>query len=366
MDALRVCDVIAAIERAAPPDWADEWDNVGLQLGHPEGRVYRAAVTLELTEDALEETVASGPDLLITHHPVIFSPLYHLRSDSPTGDRILQLAGAGVALYCAHTNLDRSHLGPSAVLASELGLIDVISLQPLADLLKLVVYVPESDVEEVRAALSDAGAGHIGAYSHCTFSTRGTGTFMPGSGADPYVGSTGELARVDEYRMETVIPRHRLAPIMSVLHHVHPYEEPAFDLLSLHNRNLQVGMGRIGDLPEPVSARKVAERVLQVCPSDQLRAAGDMDRLVQRIAVCGGAGEKLADTAAATGAELFITGDVSHHGARDMLDAGMVVLDVGHAATEQPAMRQLAAHLRQSLGSAVQIEEVESFATPWD
>ncbi len=364
-DALRVTDVIAPIEEAAPPEWADDWDNVGLQLGHPDARAHRAAVALEVTPGVLQETLDAGADLLITHHPLIFTPLRQLRGDCPAGDRLLQLAGAGVAVYCAHTNLDRSRLGPSAMLAEELDLEDVVPLEPVRDLNKLVVYVPRSHLEEVRLALGDAGAGSIGQYSHCTFNTGGTGTFKPGAGTDPFLGSPGELTEVDESRLETVLPRHRISRVLATLYRVHPYEEPAFDLFPMDNRNPQAGMGRIGNLAEPVAAAQVIESVVQLCGAGSLRAAGDLDRRVQRVAVCGGAGEKLGKRAAGAGAEMFITGDVSHHGAWDMLDRGLIVLDAGHAATEQPIVARLASYLTRSLGPAVEILEMEAMVKPW-
>ncbi|MFO8060408.1 MAG: Nif3-like dinuclear metal center hexameric protein [Bacillota bacterium] len=337
-------DVIRIMREAAPEECAEEWDNVGLQVGNAERPVRRVGVALEVTRGVLNQAVRLGVDMLVTHHPLIFQPLSSVRADVP-GERILvELVRSDIALYCAHTNLDCAELGPSAVLAEGLGLEDVEPISPRRDLLKMVVFVPEDAAEDVRRSLGRAGAGHVGNYSHCSFAVEGEGAFMPLQGADPFIGSPGELSRVRETRVEAILPRHLLDAVAKAVREVHPYEEPVIDVWPTDVDNLRAGMGRIGNLSRPMTADEFLEQVRGVCEPRSLRVSGRSDQ-ISRVAVCGGAGADLWRRALRGGADVLLTGDISYHHAAGAAAAGMMMVDAGHAATEQICVPGLAEYI---------------------
>ncbi len=347
MDAC-VSDVIRMVNDVAPEDYAEEWDNVGLQVGDPGATVRHLAVALGITSAVMEQAMTAGVDMLLTHHPLIFQPLGSVRSDDATGRRLMDLVKANMVLYCAHTNLDAVNMGPSGVLAQELDLQDSVPLVPRQDLLKIAVFVPRSELQDVRLSLGRAGAGQIGNYSHCSFVTEGEGTFTPGPGSDPFIGVPGQWTRVEEARVEAILPRHLLSRVLAAVRASHPYEEPTIDVWPLLLDRRSVGMGRIGDLSRPRTYEEVLERVSDLCGSRSLRVAGRLDE-ISRVAVCGGSGADLWKRALHLGADLYLTGDVSYHVAEDAVASGLVMVDPGHAATEEGCIPVVADYLRERM-----------------
>jgi hypothetical protein len=234
-------------------------------------------------------------------------------------------------------------------LAARLGLAGSRALSPThpEKLLKLAVFVPEGHVEQVRQAIADAGAGHIGNYSHCTFQTAGTGTFLPLDGAKPFIGKPGQLEYAAEFRLETVMPEAVSSRVLSAMLKAHPYEEVAYDIYTLNNSVTSHGLGRVGQLAEPVAFTDFAANVKNALGISYVRAAGDTARTVRVVAVCGGAGGSLIRNAAAVGADVLVTGDVKYHEAQEAQELGLAVIDAGHFATEQPVVEAVAAYLRQ-------------------
>jgi dinuclear metal center YbgI/SA1388 family protein len=339
--------IIAALERLAPRELAAGWDNVGLLVGSPEQEVASLLVALDVTPEVAERAAAAGVDLIVAHHPLIFKSLKAIRTDMPQGRTLAALLAAGIAVYAAHTNLDAADGGVNDILAARLGLTD---LQPLAvegreRLLKLAVFVPEGHVEAVRTAITAAGAGHIGNYSHCTFQTPGTGTFLPLAGTKPFIGKQGKLEYAAEYRLETIMPEGAAAAVVDAMLRAHPYEEVAYDVYVLNNPGRAFGLGRVGRLatPEPLDA--FIRRLKAALGLVQVRTAGPADRRVGTVAVCGGSGADLLATASAAGADVLVTGDVKYHEALEAAAIGLTVVDAGHFATERPALEAVAAHL---------------------
>lgn len=361
-----VAAIVREIESVAPSDWAEEWDNVGLQIGNPHKQVDRVAVALEATHEVVEEVTGANYDLLVTHHPLIFSPLYSVNEESVVGGKVSKLLSSNTALYCAHTNLDRSDLGPSAYLANELALKDTEALQPMNNVVKLVVFVPENASEDLRWQLGEAKCGAIGSYSHCTFSSSGEGTFkVPGDGK-PYVGEAGEFNRVDEVRLETIFPRHLMKDVLKTLYEFHPYEEPAYDIYGLKNENKSIGMGRIGRLPEPVAPEDLLNKISALCTTDNIRIIGEAYSNIETLAICGGSGEKLWKTAHAMDADIYITGDISYHSAREIAEAGFCTVDAGHASTEKPVIRALSEFIEKMLADCdIQVDSIDTTDEPW-
>lgn len=359
----KVQTIINLVEQLAPKYLAEEWDNIGLQIGSPAGEVHKVLVTLDINAEVVEEAIQADVDLVVAHHPLIFSPLKNLRFDTPLGRNIALLIGNSIAVYAAHTNLDSAQDGVNSVLAQRLGLQETGVLAPSyrEKYCKIVVFVPQGQVDQVRDAMTQAGAGWIGNYSHCTFQTAGTGTFKAGAGAKPFIGQIGELERAEEYRLETIIAERAVGKVVKAMLKAHPYEEVAYDLYPLLNEGASQGLGRIGKLPAPVTLGELAQQVKELLGLTNLRLGGDLGKKIEKVALCGGSGAALIHKAVFQGADVLLTGDIKYHEGQDILAQGMCFIDAGHNGTEQIIVPVLAQYLREKAAEAkLDIEVVES------
>lgn len=360
------------IEQRYPARTAADWDNSGLQVGDPAWPVARVLVTLDVTSEVLIEAQNVPHTLIVAHHPLLFHPLHRLTPDTAAGKLALHAAGAHIAVTAVHTNLDVAQDGTStsAPLAKLLALTD---LKPLSatlgasDTVKLVTFAPEDDVTYVRDALAASGAGVIGEYSVCSFTSPGTGTFRPSVNAEPAItAGVDQIAFVAEHRLEMVVPRNRLAAVISELCRAHPYEEVAYDVYERADQTETFGL--IGTLSKPVTLDTLAKRIARDLPAPDLRVAGDRNTVVSSVAVCGGAGDSLIGAAAARGADVYLTGDLRHHVSLDARELGLSLIDVGHHASEVAALpaviEALAADAtRHSLVAPVLASQVNT--SPW-
>ena len=309
---------------------------------------------------------------MLAHHPLLLRGVDTVAASTPKGALIHQLIKAGGALFTAHTNADSANPGVSDALAEVLGLAVDDVLDPISagrDIDKWVIFVPVRDAEAVRDAVFAAGAGHIGDYSHCSWSVAGTGQFLPLDGATPAIGTVGSVERVSEDRVEVVAPARLRAQVLAALRASHPYEEPAFDVVSLAALPSGVGIGRTGTLAEPLRFADFVARVATVLPQTTwgVRAAGDPDAPVSRVAVCGGAGDSLLGAAAAAGVDAYLTADLRHHPADEHRRASDVALvDVAHWASEYPWCAQAAATLRNHFGAALPVTVSDLRTDPWN
>lgn len=332
--------IIEALEQWAPRSLAEDWDNVGLMLGSPAQDIERVMVALDVMPEVVEQAIAAKVDLLVVHHPVIFKPLKHLRSDQPHTALLVRLIQAGIAVYAAHTNLDCAPGGVNDVLAEQLGLQEVKLLAASGSeaLYKIVVFVPHDQAAAVHTAMAEAGAGHIGQYSHCSFQTKGEGTFLPLDGAEPYIGRVGTLERVEEVRLETIVPQSGYRRVLRAMLAVHPYEEVAYDIYKLENEGQSWGLGRIGRLPAPLSFAAFCQDVKTRLGCEAVMGTGAPETQIRKVAVCGGSGASLLHKAAFAGADVLVTGDVKYHEAQAALLAGVAIVDASHFATEVPVL----------------------------
>lgn len=368
--ATRLGDIIDVLDAAYPPHLAQSWDSVGLVCGDPAESVTSVTVAV----DATAETVARVPDggLLLAHHPLLLRGVDSVSADSAKGALIHSMIRTGRSLFTAHTNADSAAPGVSDALASALGLRvrDVLDPAPSGPVLdKWVVFVPAADAEAVRSAMFAAGAGHLGDYSHCSWSSVGTGQFLPHDGASPAIGTVGTVEYVEEQRVEMVAPTSRRSAVLAGLRAGHPYEEPAFDILALQNPAGGVGLGRIAELPEPEPLSAFVARVRKALPPTSwgVRASGDPAAPVSRVAVCGGAGDSLLSTVAAAGVQAYVTADLRHHPAdehRRVSDVALV--DVAHWASEFPWCAQAADLLRSHLGTSLPVTVCDVRTDPWN
>ncbi|MCW2667382.1 MAG: hypothetical protein JWN57_2344 [Frankiales bacterium] len=351
----RLADVVAVLEELWPPSLAESWDAVGLVCGDPEAPVRRVLLAVDPVGAVVGEAAELGADLLVTHHPLYLRGTTSVAATDPKGRVVHRLITAGCGLMVAHTNADNARPGVSDALADLFGLRDTAPLQalPAAPLDKLVVFVPHADAGRLLDALAAAGAGALGDYERCAWTTTGEGTFRPLPGAQPAIGAVGAVERVPETRLEVVLPRGRRVAVIAALRAAHPYEEPAFDLLELASQPGEVGTGRVGELPEPLPLGELVQRAAEVLPATAwgVRAAGDPAQLVSRLAVCGGAGDSLLPQAAASGAQAYLTSDLRHHPASEA-PAGLALLDAAHWATEHPWVVDAA----RRLGAATTVE----------
>ncbi|WP_305091767.1 Nif3-like dinuclear metal center hexameric protein [Prescottella sp. R16] len=334
-------DVIAALEAAYPPALAESWDSVGLVAGDPADEVRKVVVAVDATEAVVDEALATGAQLLLVHHPLLLRGVDTVGAHTPKGALLHRLIRGGCALYSAHTNADRADPGVSDALAAALGLVDTRPLVPIPDRAtdKWVVTVPATDTVRVREALFAAGAGELGDYRDCSWTVTGDGQFRPMPGANPALGSVGAVEHVREDRVEVIAPRTARTRLLSALRAAHPYEEPAFDVFETVDFPGRRGLGRIGTLPQPTTLRAFTARVADALPRTEwgVRAAGDPDRIVQTVAVCGGSGDSLLATVSRLGADAYVTADLRHHPADEHLrTGGPALVDVAHWASEQP------------------------------
>lgn len=343
------CQTIAGIlDELAPKRLAESWDNVGLLVGDGRQKINRVMVCLDVPEWVIEEAVKKDVDMIISHHPMIFNGIKRINADTAAGRKLIALIKNNISLYCLHTNFDIVAGGLNDIFARELGFLHstVIEETYREKLLKLVVYVPSGHEDNVIKAMCVAGAGYIGKYSSCTFSTRGTGTFEPQEGAEPFIGTIGSLERVEEFRVETIVPEKRMNKVVGVMLKAHPYEEAAYDIYETRNEGHVMGLGRIAELEKETALSVYADNVKTILGTGNIRFAGDPDRKIKKVALLNGSGNKFINAARFAGADVLVTGDMQYHGILDALELGLSVIDAGHYATEKIMIKYIAEYLR--------------------
>lgn len=345
-----VQDVCKVMDDWAPPGLAYAWDKVGLRIGRPDAPVTHVVVALTVTDEVLTLARRVGAEMIVSHHPPLWRPLEVIRTDDPETRLLVEMASAGVSCYAAHTNLDLAPDGVNRVLADRLGLAECRPLvkAPQAAQVKLVTFVPESHLASVRDAVCAAGAGTIGTYTHCTFSVEGVGTFHPLEGAQPYSGVCHTLNEERERRLEVLAPKVRLDAILEALMAAHPYEEVAYDVVVLENRDQSVGLGMRGVLACELRLDEFAARVRDALQVSHVRMVGNEDHRVRCVAVIGGAGAGEVRNVAHD-VDVLVTGDITYHHAVDAVARGLALIDAGHAGTEKFIVPAMAERLRREL-----------------
>ena len=357
---MKVQDVIATVDEFAPPGLSYSWDRDGLATGRVTAEVSKVLVALTITREAFAIARKEKAEMIVAHHPLIWDALKSLRDDDPETSLILDVARAGIACYSAHTSLDVVPGGVNHVLANKLELINLKPLFPVshARQVKLVTFVPESHLEAVRDAVSEAGAGIIGNYTHCSFSVLGEGTYIPGDQSEPFAGKKGKLNTEAERRFETIVPKVRLHKVLDALFQAHPYDEIAYDLVALENVDESAAMGLRGELAEAQSLQSFAAAVRNQLEIETVRVVGDTRGMVRTVAVLGGAGgSQIAKIP--PGVDAFVTGDVKYHDAWTAHAKGLAVIDAGHHGTEKWIVPTLARHLEEHLDNLAVITYME-------
>jgi dinuclear metal center YbgI/SA1388 family protein len=370
---IRLAELIDAVAEWFDPRWAEPWDAVGLVCGDPQEPVERVLLAVDPVPATVDETLTAGAQLLITHHPLLLTGVHGVPADDPKGALVHRMIRGGVAHYVAHTNADVARPGVSDALAARLQLRELrpLDVQDDAALDKLVVFVPTAQADALVDALAAAGAGRLGDYDRCAWTTDGVGTFRPQPGAHPAIGVVGEIERVPETRVEMVVPRPVRDAVVRALRAAHPYEEPAFDLLSAAPLPSPRGTGRVGELPAPLSLRAFVAHAAAALPATVwgVRAAGDPEREIRTVAVCGGSGGGLVERARAVGADAYLTADLKHHPAVEAVSergaGAMALVDAAHWATEAPWLDAVAGAVRDRFGTNVDVQVSRQVTDPW-
>ncbi|HPH86725.1 MAG TPA: Nif3-like dinuclear metal center hexameric protein [Ferruginibacter sp.] len=344
---MTISAIIDLLESIAPPSLQEDYDNAGLITGNKNWACSGAIVSLDATEEVIQEAIDKKYNLVIAHHPIVFRGLKKINGKNYVERALILAIKNDIAIYAIHTNLDNVINGVNGMIADKLGLIYRSILAPKQNgLQKLTVYVPLSAQEAVQNALFTAGAGHIGQYSECSFLAEGTGTYKAGEGTNPFAGRKGERHHEKEVKIEVVLPSWRSHAIVQAMISAHPYEEVAYDLFNLANYSLQTGSGLMGELPEALDEKILLESIMKIFNVKMLRHTRLLGKPVKKIAVCGGAGSFLTGAAIGAGADLYLTADVKYHEFFDA-DSRLLLVDIGHYESEQYSIDLLFDILRE-------------------
>ncbi len=332
---MKLIDILNSFEAFAPFSLQENYDNSGIQLGSPLREVNKGLICTDVTESIVDEAARNGCDVIISHHPLIFSGLKSITGSNYVERTLLSAIKNDIAIISVHTNLDAAWQGVNFKLASKLGLENTNVLDPRGGLLKkLVTFCPESHAEKVREAIFRAGAGKIGEYDSCSFNADGYGSFRAGSKANPFVGKIGEVHLEKEIRIETVFPIWIQNQVVAAMKSAHPYEEVAYDIYSIENKFDKVGMGVVGYLNDPVSEIDFLRLVKNKTGIGFLKHSEFTGKMVKKVAICGGSGSFLRNKAVGAGADAFITADTKYHDFFDVQQK-LLMVDAGHYETEQ-------------------------------
>lgn len=367
----KVAEVIQLMGELAPARLAEEWDNVGMQVGDASQEVENVLLALDFNQAVLEEAIEKNCQLIITHHPFIFKGIKSIDTQNQSGKLIFELIKNNISLFSAHTNLDIAESGLNDYLIEKLDVENISILKTTAsqNYYKLVTFIPENSFESVRDALYAKGAGKYQNYSHSGFFQTGKGNFKPLKDAEPQLGEKGKLNTVSEYRLETIVPPASVDNVIKELLNVHPYEEPAWDLYKMENLKSKKGIGRIADLKSEIALEDFLEVVKRVYELETIRVVKGKKK-IKKIALCSGSGADFIKDAHFQGADLYLTGDVKFHEAQTAEELGISLIDFGHYGSEkfvrELLFEQLNNRASAKLKREVKLIKSELNTDPWN
>lgn len=330
-----ISDVTALLEQLAPLSYQESYDNSGLLVGSLETPLKGILATLDVTPEVVEEAHRKGLNLIVSHHPLIFTGLKRITGKTYVENAIILAIKYDIAIYAAHTNLDNIKGGVNSKIGELLSLNNLKFLSPMeGELVKVVTFVPSTEADKVKQSMFNAGAGSIGNYDSCSYNIEGKGTFRANEGANPFVGKVGELHVEPETRIEVVVPKAKLSKVISEMISSHPYEEVAYDIYPLLNSFTGAGAGMVGELANPISELNFLKIVKKVFNLQSIRHTHFLGKEIKKVAFCGGSGAFLIKQAIAVGADIYITGDVKYHQFFDA-ENKIIIADIGHFESEQ-------------------------------
>jgi len=350
---MKIKDITAVVEKIVSPKLAQDWDNVGLLVGDAKSDVKSILLTIDITREVIAEAKRLKSDLIISYHPVIWDGLKKITADGQ-GGIVYELIRSGISVYSIHTALDAAAGGVNDALAEIVGICEA---EPIGDYVvnpaganyKLVVFVPVDALAKVSGAIFSAGGGAIGNYSNCSFQSEGTGTFLPLGGAQPSIGKSGRLEKVDEIRFETIVPAEKISAVVAAMRKAHPYETPAFDVIKLYDVESKFGLGRIGKLVEAQPLAKIIERIKKHTGAKAIGLTGREKRTVKKAAVCAGSCGRIINSVIAAGCDLYVTGELKHHQALAAKEADVTCICLSHTVSERFILKKLSRQLQKAL-----------------
>lgn len=331
---MQIKEIISYLESWAPPSLQESYDNSGLLIGDKDEEVSEVLITLDITEEVIDEAIASNANFIIAHHPFIFRGIKRIGNTHWIDRCIRKAIKHDICIYAIHTNLDNVHTGVNKKIAEKIGLENLSILQPKKETLsKVTVFIPTESKQEVLDAMYEAGAGNIGNYDHCSFQVEGTGTFRGNERSNPAIGKQGEDEEVNETRVEVLVPNERMGVVVSAMHRAHPYEEVAHFITPLSNKNQEVGAGMIGQLAKAMDSKNFLNHLKERMQLNIIRHTEIVHQSIKKVAICGGSGSFLLGAAQQKGADIFITGDFKYH---DFFEANstIIIADIGHYESE--------------------------------
>ena len=330
-----VNDICQTLEEFAPLALQESYDNAGLQIGNRSTELTGVLLCIDITEEVVQEAMDNNCNMIVSHHPLVFGGLKSITGRNLVERCVISAIKNDIAIYACHTNIDSVSEGVSMRMANKLGLDKCKILKPKTNsLLKLVTFIPEGHVNKVREACFAAGAGHIGNYNNCSYSSAGHGTFQPDENCNPFVGEVGQLHSEAEVRLEIILPSYLKSKVTKALLQAHPYEEPAFDLIPLANTLNTVGYGVVGELSSPEQELDLLKKVKETFNVGSIKYTTLQNKEIKKVAVCGGSGASLLNTAIAKSADIFISADFKYHD-YFIPENRIVIADIGHFESEQ-------------------------------
>jgi dinuclear metal center YbgI/SA1388 family protein len=367
---MKIKDITEQIEKIVPLNLAQDWDNVGLLIGDARKNVKRILLTIDITSDVVAEAKKLKTDLIVSYHPVIWDGLKKITTEGPSST-VHELIRSNIAVFSIHTALDVVTGGVNDGLAEIIGIengkpIGDYVFNPVDDNYKLVVFVPPESLAQVSNAVFAAGAGAIGNYSDCGFSTDGTGTFLPLDGSKPAIGKKGQLEKVLEIRFETIVPVENLDKVVAAMRKAHPYETPAFDIIKLYNSQNKFGLGRIGKLAKPLRIEQIIQKIKKHTGATAAGLIGKEKRLVKTAAVCAGSCGSIINLVIAAKADLYLTGELKHHQALAAQEAGLTCICLSHTVSERFILKKFAKQLQKQPNSVtIRVSKKDSDPFKW-
>lgn len=333
---MKINELVSYFEEIAPSEFQESYDNAGLIIGNKNTDVKAILITLDVTEEVIDEAIERGANLIVAHHPIVFSGLKRFNGSNYVERTVIKAIKNDIAIFAAHTNLDSViYNGVNTKICQKIGLENTKILTPgKLKLSKLVVFVPNNFADEVRKTIFESGGGKIGNYDLCSFNSTGSGTFRASEESNPFVGEKGNIHEEPETKIEVVVPSHLMSKVIDAMVKVHPYEEVAYDIYPLQNNWEQMGMGMVGELPEALDEHEFLLKIKEIFKAESIRYTNLLNKKIRKVAVCGGSGSFLLKDAIRAGADIFISGDFKYHQFFDAEDS-IIIADIGHFESEQ-------------------------------
>ncbi len=332
---MKIKEIIDSFEEFAPLALQEDFDNSGLNIGNAENNISGILICIDITPDVIEEAISHKCNLIVSHHPLIFSGLKKITGSNYVEQAVILAIKNDISIFCGHTNFDQVFEGVSAKMCEKIGLKNLKVLAPKTEFLKkIVVFVPVDHAEKVRQAMFEAGAGHIGHYDNCSYNISGHGSFRADENANPFVGITGETHFENETRIEMIFPAFIEKKIILAILNNHPYEEVAYDVYKLENKWNNIGLGMVGELENEMSEHDFMELLKKEFNISCIKHSSFLNKTVKKVAVCGGSGAFLINTAKNSGADVYVSGDIKYH-EYFSAENKIIIADIGHYESEQ-------------------------------